>query len=149
MTPAKSGPPAQRRASRFWRISSLTVRNARSATPYGDCFRAPNVCGSDFILRASVGLVVCYPTRGNGDRGQGNGLTATAGTDEGKGSGESCVGMALHSSPDLPWCSMSPPTRDYRDLIAWQRAMDFAILVDQICGKLPRKHWELSSQLRR
>ena len=27
--------------------------------------------------------------------------------------------------------------------------MDFAILVDQICDKLPRKHWELSSQLRR
>src|SRR5512143_4254732 len=45
MTPANNGPPWQSRSSRFWRISSLTERNARSGTPYGERLRAPSVSG--------------------------------------------------------------------------------------------------------
>src|SRR5262245_56964180 len=38
---------------------------------------------------------------------------------------------------------------DYRDLVAWQRAIDLAVLVDSICDHLPRKHWDLARQMRR
>jgi four helix bundle protein len=41
------------------------------------------------------------------------------------------------------------PIRDYRDIVAWQRAMDLAVSVDVICDRLPRKSWELASQMRR
>src|SRR5690242_16821161 len=47
MTPANNGPPLHNRARRFWRISSLTERSARSGTPYGERFRAPRVSGYD------------------------------------------------------------------------------------------------------
>src|SRR5687767_9839274 len=40
------------------------------------------------------------------------------------------------------------PIRDYRDLIAWQRAMDLALLVDSICDRLPRSAWKLAAQMR-
>ena len=41
------------------------------------------------------------------------------------------------------------PINDYRDLVAWQRAIDLAVLVDAICDRLPRKHWDLAQQMRR
>src|SRR5207247_7152637 len=45
ITPPNNGPALQRRASRFWRISSFTDRSARSGTPYGERLRAPSVSG--------------------------------------------------------------------------------------------------------
>lgn len=42
---------------------------------------------------------------------------------------------------------MTKPIRDYRDLVAWQRAMDLAVLVDEICDRLPRKAWKLAAQM--
>src|SRR5919112_6824190 len=47
MTPPKRGPPPARRAMRFWRISSLTERVARSGAPKGERLRAPRVSGYD------------------------------------------------------------------------------------------------------
>lgn len=44
---------------------------------------------------------------------------------------------------------MSEPIRDFRDLVAWQRAIDLAVLVRNIVRKLPRDEWELASQMRR
>ena len=44
---------------------------------------------------------------------------------------------------------MAEPIRDFRDLIAWQRAIDLAVLVNAICRRLPRHEWELKSQMRR
>lgn len=44
---------------------------------------------------------------------------------------------------------MSKRIRDYRDLIAWQRAIELAVAIGEICDKLPRKEWELVSQMRR
>src|SRR5262245_5094860 len=41
------------------------------------------------------------------------------------------------------------PINDYRNLVAWQRAIDLAVLVDNICDHLPRKHWDLALQMRR
>ena len=38
--------------------------------------------------------------------------------------------------------------RDYRDLVAWQRAIDLAVLVDAICNRLPRHSWKLAAQMR-
>jgi four helix bundle protein len=43
----------------------------------------------------------------------------------------------------------SEPIRDYRDLIAWQRAIELAVAVNEICDKLPRREWELVTQMRR
>ena len=39
--------------------------------------------------------------------------------------------------------------RDYRDLVAWQRAIELAVAIGEICDKLPRGEWELASQMRR
>ena len=39
--------------------------------------------------------------------------------------------------------------RDYRDVVAWQRAIDLAVMISGICDRLPRKEWELASQMRR
>ena len=44
---------------------------------------------------------------------------------------------------------MSEPIRDYRDLVAWQRAIELAVAIGEICDKLPRAEWELASQMRR
>lgn len=44
---------------------------------------------------------------------------------------------------------MAAPIRDFRDLVAWQRAIDLAVLVNAICKRLPRHEWELKSQMRR
>ena len=41
------------------------------------------------------------------------------------------------------------PIRDYRDLLAWQQAIELALLCDAICDRLPRHQWHLSSQIRR
>jgi len=38
--------------------------------------------------------------------------------------------------------------RDYRDLIAWQRAMALAVLVDRVVDRLPQRSWKLASQMR-
>jgi four helix bundle protein len=38
---------------------------------------------------------------------------------------------------------------DFRDLVAWRRAMDLAVMVNGICRALPRHEWELKSQMRR
>jgi four helix bundle protein len=43
---------------------------------------------------------------------------------------------------------MSDPIRDYRDLVAWKRAMDLALVVDAVCGKLPRHEWKTAAQMR-
>jgi four helix bundle protein len=40
------------------------------------------------------------------------------------------------------------PIRDYRDIVAWQRAIDLALLVDTICDRLPRTAWKLAAQMR-
>src|SRR5438132_4467581 len=72
MTPGKSGPPVQRRTRRFWRISSLTVRRARSGTPEGDSFSAPNVWGKCFMSYAIVLL-------GEWGRGTGEGFNYNGG----------------------------------------------------------------------
>lgn len=39
--------------------------------------------------------------------------------------------------------------RDYRDLVAWQEAIELALECDVVCDALPRKHWTLASQIRR
>lgn len=41
------------------------------------------------------------------------------------------------------------PIRDYRDLVAWQQAIELGVDVEVVCDALPRKHWSLASQLRR
>jgi four helix bundle protein len=42
---------------------------------------------------------------------------------------------------------MTKPIRDYRDIVAWQRAIDLALLVDEICERLPTKAWKLAAQM--
>jgi four helix bundle protein len=39
--------------------------------------------------------------------------------------------------------------RDYRDLVAWQQAIELALECRAVARKLPRSEWELASQLRR
>jgi len=41
------------------------------------------------------------------------------------------------------------PIRDYRDLLAWQKAIDLALEVDQVCDSLPTKASHLATQMRR
>ena len=43
---------------------------------------------------------------------------------------------------------MTQPIRDYRDIVAWQRAQDLAVVVDEICEKLPRRSWKLAEQMK-
>lgn len=38
--------------------------------------------------------------------------------------------------------------RDYRDLIAWQRALDLAVLIDVVVDRLPQRSWKLAAQMR-
>jgi four helix bundle protein len=54
------------------------------------------------------------------------------------------------TAPDLrcKFAGMLPPIRDYRDLIAWQRAMDLAVVVDVVVDRLPRRSWKLAAQMR-
>ena len=42
---------------------------------------------------------------------------------------------------------MTQPIVDYRDLVAWQPAMDLAVLVDEICERLPRRAWKVAAQM--
>ncbi|HMC57157.1 MAG TPA: four helix bundle protein [Gemmatimonadaceae bacterium] len=44
---------------------------------------------------------------------------------------------------------MTGSIRDYRDLLAWQKAMDLAVEVDIVCDALPTKYSYLSTQMRR
>jgi four helix bundle protein len=37
--------------------------------------------------------------------------------------------------------------RDYRDLEAWRRAIDLALLVDEMCERLPRRAWRLATHM--
>jgi four helix bundle protein len=41
------------------------------------------------------------------------------------------------------------PIRDYRDLLAWQQAIELALLCEAVCEELPRHAWWLRSQIRR
>jgi four helix bundle protein len=41
------------------------------------------------------------------------------------------------------------PVRDFRDLVAWQEAIELALECDAVCDRLPRRAWNLASQLRR
>jgi hypothetical protein len=43
---------------------------------------------------------------------------------------------------------VSEPIRDHRDLVAWQRAMDLALIVDVVCDKLPQHEWKQAAQMR-
>ena len=42
-----------------------------------------------------------------------------------------------------------PRIRDYRDLIAWQKAMELAVTVEKVCAQLPARASHLASQMRR
>lgn len=42
-----------------------------------------------------------------------------------------------------------PRVRDYRDLLAWQKAMDLVIVVEKVCDQLPTKASSLGAQMRR
>jgi four helix bundle protein len=44
---------------------------------------------------------------------------------------------------------MSGPIRDYRDLVAWQQAIELALECRAVIRRLPRSEWELAAQLRR
>lgn len=44
---------------------------------------------------------------------------------------------------------MSGPIRDYRDLVAWQQAIELAVECRAVARRQPRSEWELASQLRR
>jgi four helix bundle protein len=39
--------------------------------------------------------------------------------------------------------------RDYRDLDVWKQAIELALLAEKVCDRLPRKAWNLASQMRR
>jgi four helix bundle protein len=41
------------------------------------------------------------------------------------------------------------PIRDYRDLLAWQKAIDLALVCEDLCDALPRKAAYLMHQMRR
>jgi four helix bundle protein len=41
------------------------------------------------------------------------------------------------------------PIRDYRDLLAWQKAIDLALANEDVCDAIPRKSAYLTHQMRR
>lgn len=43
---------------------------------------------------------------------------------------------------------MTTPIRDFRDLIAWQQAIELALACDKVADALPRKAWRTAQQLR-
>lgn len=43
---------------------------------------------------------------------------------------------------------MTTPIRDYRDLIAWQQAIELALACDKVADALPKKAWKTAQQLR-
>lgn len=43
---------------------------------------------------------------------------------------------------------MTTPIRDFRDLIAWQQAIELALACDKVADALPRKAWKTAQQLR-
>jgi len=47
------------------------------------------------------------------------------------------------------WGVANRPIRDYRDLLVWQKAIELALLCEDVADALPRKAWNLSSQIRR
>jgi len=56
-----------------------------------------------------------------------------------------CSGFGARTQPSSV---ATGPIRDYRDIVAWQRAIDLALLVDTICDRLPRSAWKLAAQMR-
>jgi four helix bundle protein len=77
----------------------------------------------------------------------GNGATATVGAEKGSGKGKGRnESMQLFSASAIG-SGVAQQIGDYRDLVAWQRAMDLAVLVDEICERLPRKAWKLAAQM--
>ena len=48
-----------------------------------------------------------------------------------------------------PCVRVRPKTRDYRDLIAWQQAMELAVECEHLCGRLPPRASSVASQIRR
>lgn len=55
-----------------------------------------------------------------------------------------CSGPAFPSIP-----CMTKRMRDYRDLVAWQQAIELALDCGRVADALPRRDWESASQLRR
>lgn len=47
------------------------------------------------------------------------------------------------------WGMASSGIRDYRDLLAWQQAIELAVECEAVCDALPRRAWQLASQIRR
>ena len=43
----------------------------------------------------------------------------------------------------------APKIRDYRDLLAWQRAMDLALMCETVCEALPETAKHIALQVRR
>lgn len=41
------------------------------------------------------------------------------------------------------------PIRDYRDLLVWQKAIELALVCEDVCETLPGKAGQLASQIRR
>src|SRR5437868_1970595 len=127
MTPGKSGPPTQRRARRFCRISSLTERMERSGMPWGERLSSPRVFGSDVML------VSYRQSREQGTGKRGTGRTSKAGAGNGKqererGKGTDIGNGTRENDGVVPFAvcdriAMSGPIRDFRDLVCWQRAV--------------------------
>jgi four helix bundle protein len=44
---------------------------------------------------------------------------------------------------------MASPIRDYRDLLVWQKAVDLAVLCEEICDRLPRNCQHVALQIRK
>ena len=44
---------------------------------------------------------------------------------------------------------MGKRIRDYRDLVAWQQAIELALACERVADALPRREWESATQLRR
>ena len=81
-----------------------------------------------------------------GKRERGNGKLKRREREQvnGKGNDEVFPGIAIHDTQVAERL-----IRDYRDLLAWQKAIELAVMADKIADALPRKAWNLASQIRR
>lgn len=72
------------------------------------------------------------------------------GTGNWEGNGTSGVNSMLVEQNFLfTWGMSAPRVRDYRDLHAWQKAMDLAVVCDVVCEALPTNAGHLARQIRR
>jgi four helix bundle protein len=81
----------------------------------------------------------------------GNGETKTAGkgVGNGKGNGTHRWEMVMVAGSLVFSCGMTKPKiRDFRDLLAWQRAMDLAVMCESICETLPESARHAAQQIR-